>query len=149
VTINGKVKKEMPHGIAYKGQYCVCSCRQCTEIGTMASRRPVIGIAAINHAIERVRLHVCVLAARLYVKYWILIQFHQVEEILSQIFFSQMFIHTKILLVFPFISINTEMYMNRLTIFFWVQPRTYFWNYLKVLTVYWNIKLYIFSCIFH
>jgi hypothetical protein len=39
--------------------------------------------------------------------------------------------------------------MNRLTIFFWVQPRTYFWNYLKVLTVYWNIKLYLFSCIFH
>jgi hypothetical protein len=38
--------------------------------------------------------------------------------------------------------------LNRLTIFFWVQPRTYFWNYLKVLTVYWNIKLYLFSCIF-
>jgi hypothetical protein len=33
--------------------------------------------------------------------------------------------------------------------FFGVQPRTYFWKYLKVLTVYWNIKLYLFSCIFH
>jgi hypothetical protein len=31
---------------------------------------------------------------------------------------------------------------GRLTIFFWVQPRTYFWNYLKVLRVYWNIKLH-------
>jgi hypothetical protein len=29
-----------------------------------------------------------------------------------------------------------EWNMSRLTIFFWVQPRTYFLNYLKVLTVY-------------
>jgi hypothetical protein len=39
--------------------------------------------------------------------------------------------------------------IGRLTIFFGSNPNTYFWNYLKVLTVYWNIKLYLFSCIFH
>jgi hypothetical protein len=55
---------------------------------------------------------------------------------------------TSVITLRIFLSV-TACIMCRLTIFFWVQPRTYFWNYLKVLTVYWNIKLDLFSCIFH